>query len=95
MSGAHQNPPRSNLAAFASAGKAQMGAHLASQAAARWSGRGFSERTISAFSAGGIEFPEALLFAELADISAIEGIGAAAMREVAAYRTRFSGERPA
>ena len=53
--------------------------------------RGFTERTIKALIAAGIEFPECLLSIDEAAISDLPGIGAAALREMRTYKAIIDG----
>jgi DNA-directed RNA polymerase alpha subunit len=55
--------------------------------------RGFSERTIEALIARGIDMPERLLFATEAELKQIPGIGKASLQEIMKYRARFLPER--
>jgi DNA-directed RNA polymerase alpha subunit len=55
--------------------------------------RGFSDRTIDALIAHGIDTPERLLFAPEADLKSIPGIGKASFEEIMRYRTRFIPDR--
>jgi DNA-directed RNA polymerase alpha subunit len=55
--------------------------------------RGFSERTIEALVACGIDAPERLLFSTEAELKQIPGIGKASLEEIIKYRARFLPER--
>jgi hypothetical protein len=55
--------------------------------------RKFSDRTIDALLAFGIDAPERLLFMEERDLrEKIPGIGKVSLAEIMAYRSRFRGE---
>jgi DNA-directed RNA polymerase alpha subunit len=60
---------------------------------APFSDRGFSDRTIDALIARGIDAPERLLFASETGLKNIRGIGKASFEEIVRYRTRFIPER--
>jgi DNA-directed RNA polymerase alpha subunit len=62
-------------------------------AAVPFSHRGFSNRTIDALIAHGIDLPERLLFVTEADLKSIPGIGEASFEEIVRYRTRLIPER--
>ena len=64
----------------------------AKSAAASFGGRGFSDPTIAALVAHGIDAPERLLFASYADLKRIPGVGKASFEEIMRYRTRFIPE---
>jgi DNA-directed RNA polymerase alpha subunit len=51
--------------------------------------RGFSDRTIDALIAHGIDAPERLLFASETALKRIRSIGKASFEEIVRYRTRF------
>ncbi len=51
--------------------------------------RGFSNRTIDALVARGIDAPEHLLFATEAELKKIPGIGKASLDEIMCYRARY------
>ena len=72
--------------------KAADGVAKAMLAAAPFSDRGFSKRTMTALIAHGIDAPERLLFASYADLKSIPGIGKASLDEIMRYRTRFIPE---
>jgi hypothetical protein len=52
--------------------------------------RGFSDRTVDALLAHGINAPERLLFAVEADLKGIPGIDKASFDEIMRYRRRFN-----
>ena len=54
--------------------------------------RGFSDRTVNALVAGGIDVPERLLFTPEAELRQIPGVGPASLREIVSYRARFLRE---
>jgi DNA-directed RNA polymerase alpha subunit len=51
--------------------------------------RGFSDRTINALVAKGIDAPERLLFATEAELRRIPGVGPVSLAEITHYRARF------
>jgi len=51
--------------------------------------RGFSNRTIAALTAGGVDCPEWLLFMLIDEIGLIKGVGKCALKEIERYRARF------
>jgi DNA-directed RNA polymerase alpha subunit len=51
--------------------------------------RGLSHRTIKALVDCGIDAPERILFMQEAHLRQIPGVGAASMKELKAYRSRF------
>ena len=54
--------------------------------------RKFSDRTIDALAAGGVDAPERLLFTPEVELKQIHGIGPASMVEIRRYRARFLPE---
>jgi hypothetical protein len=58
----------------------------------RFDGRGFSDRTVKALVARGIDAPERLLFAAETEFRKIPGIGKASVDEIMRYRARFIPE---
>jgi hypothetical protein len=52
--------------------------------------RGFSDRTVDALIAHGVDAPERLLFTVEADLKDIPGIDNASFNEIMRYRTRFN-----
>jgi hypothetical protein len=54
-----------------------------------FSDRGFSDRTVKALVARGIDAPERLLFASEAELRKIPGIGKSSFDEIMRYRARF------
>jgi DNA-directed RNA polymerase alpha subunit len=61
-------------------------------ARAPFQNRNFSDRTINALIAKGIDAPERLLFATEAELKRIPGIGPASLAEIMCYRARFLPE---
>jgi DNA-directed RNA polymerase alpha subunit len=55
--------------------------------------RGFSDRTIDALVARGIDAPERLLFVTETELRKIPGIGKASLGEIMRYRARYIPER--
>lgn len=58
-----------------------------------FSDRDFSNRTIEALVARGIDAPERLLFATEKELKAIPGIGRVGLGEIMRYRQRFLDDR--
>ena len=57
---------------------------------AMFTARGFSHSTIKTLVISGIDAPERLLFAKLADLQSIPGIDENALGEIARYRAQFA-----
>jgi hypothetical protein len=55
-----------------------------------YSDRGFSNHTIAALTASGVDCPEWLLFMLVDEIRLIRGVGKSALKEIERYRARFS-----
>lgn len=59
------------------------------EALARFAHRGFSERTIRVLVDHGIDAPEQLLFASMALLSILDGVGSAIIQEITKYRAQY------
>jgi hypothetical protein len=85
------NPPEQKLAALTA--RADSAREILAYAPFR--DRGFSDRTINALAAWGIDAPERLLFTPEAELKRIPGIGPASLAEIMRYQARFLPEAAA